>query len=226
METLPPTRLLIENREITQVKRALLWLSIATEDWVVTSTAWFGLQKSHEWLYGADHLGVRWDCIIVIDEASDEDGGACPEFDAEFDGRTFPARLEDVTGMRLVQGEGGAFSAHYGRELLDLEENTVVFGDWIDDTHIMMRWSAEYYRDERRRTKIPFLFEGPVAFDGIQMSVKAHEDAVPFLCRLLPALDQSRLEMVWGEDFVHPPEEGRAEDRLRWHNVTWRRKPG
>jgi len=224
MRDLPPTRLHIESREITQVKRALLWLSIATEEWVLTSTTWFGLQKNHDWLYGADHLGVRWDCIIVIDETSDEDGGACPEFDAEFDGKTFPARLEAISGMRLVQGEGGAFHAHYGKELLDLEKNIVVLGDWIDDTHIMMRWSAEYYRDERRRQKIPFLFEGPVVFDGISMSVKKEEDAAPFLSRVLPALDTSQLEMVWGPEFLHD-EEGYAPDRRRWREVSWRRKP-
>lgn len=217
MSDLPPTRLLIGNREFTKVNSATVWISVATEDFVVSGRTFFGKAKETR-VYGIDHLGVRWDFLIVVDEI---DSSIEPEFDLEFDGKTFPSSLDDIPGLELVDGGTSEFSAYVGADPRRLRPNRVRFGDWIDDRHIMMRWSARLEADERSRDTVPFLFEGPVAFNGIQMSVMKEEDAVPFLSRLLPALDQSRLDVEWGPEII-----GKEGDGSRWRPVTWYRKRG
>lgn len=114
----PPTKLILGSRELTRVKWAKVWLSIATTDLVVSGRGLFGKAKK-EWRYGPEHLGVRWDFLLVIDDASGFEGANDEEldleFDVELDGITFPASLEDVAGIKLIEGEAPKSCAGEGR---------------------------------------------------------------------------------------------------------------
>jgi hypothetical protein len=222
MGTKLPTKLHIENSVITQVERATLSLWIGTENPVVTGKRLFGKPK-YAYGYGSRHLKVSWHLMVVVDEDSGADAAACPWFDVDIDGKAFPSRLEELSGAKLADGEVHDFRATYGNDAPQLEKNSFEFGEWIDRDHVMVRWSAEYDWGWRRPEKIPFLFEGPVEFDNIEMSVKKEDDAVPFLSSALPALDQSQFTLEWGYETVHKTRE-LARDRRRWRQVLWRRK--
>jgi hypothetical protein len=220
MGTKLPTKLHIENRVITDVERATLSLWIGADNSAVTGRTIFGKPK-YAFVYGPDHLNVSWHLMVVED--SGDDAAACPWFDVDIDGKAFPSRLEGLSGVKLVDGEAHDFSATYGSDAPRLEKNSFEFGEWIDRDHVMVRWSAEYDWGWRRPEKIPFLFEGPVEFDNIEMSVKKEEDAVPFLSSALPALDQSQFTLEWGYETVRKTRK-LARDRRRWRQVLWKRK--
>ncbi len=217
-------RLQIDNRTITTLESVTLGLSIRTESWAVARKPFFG-RPIHAWLYGPDYIQAWWTLAIEVDEQSGDDGAPQPQLTAPVDLTRFPARLDAIGGQGLAQGEGAAIEAWYGNDGPELRNNVVTFGDWQGPDALNVRWTADYDWGVRRPEVIPFLFEGPAVFTGIEMSVKDDADAPVFLKHVFPALDLSQLGMAWGNErlITH---KGYAPDRRRWRDVRWTRKGG
>ncbi|ESQ91988.1 hypothetical protein ABAC460_03570 [Asticcacaulis sp. AC460] len=224
MTELPAPRLHIDHRVITDIESAELSIGVATEAWAVQRKSLFG-QPIHAWLYGPDYTHAWWDLSISVDEHSGEDAEPAPDLSLPLDGLAFPADLADITGLRLTESDQVETEAFYGNDAPALTQNRLKIGDWLDEQHLMVHWSAEYNWGGNRPEVIPFLYEGPVRFTGIQMTVKKDEDAPVLLSHALPRLALSGLDMILGREFVYDRKSGLSPDRRRWREVSWQRKP-
>lgn len=205
------------------VERAEIKLYISTENWRKQKT-WFGLSRQ-TWCYGENDLTAYWNIDIVVNEDSGEDGAPTPSLMFRIvPGQPFPSTLAALEGIQLHDKEKTLSEGWYGNDAPRLENNSLSFGVWQDERHLILTWSAEYDDwDSEPRQRASMLFHGPVEFKGIQMKVKHDEDAARFLLKALPTLDQKGFELSWdpwrdlGRSF--------PADRRKWHDAIWKMKP-
>lgn len=211
------------NQRSMPVERAEMSLYISTESWRKQRT-WLGLYRQ-AWCYGENDLTASWSLDIVVDERSGEDGAPAPSLMFRIaPGQPFPSTLAALEGTQLHDKAETLAESWYGNDAPALENNSLSFGPWRDERHLIITWSAEYEDwDSESRKRAPMRFQGAVDFKGIQMKVKQDEDAARFLLKALPTLDQRGLEMTWGawRDL------GRSmpANRRKWHDVIWTMKP-
>lgn len=224
MNQFSASRLHIDHRIVTDIESAELSIVIATEAWAVQRKSLLG-QPVHAWLYGPEHAHALWDLSIKVDEHSGEDTEPAPDLSLPLDGLAFPPDLADITGLQLAESDQMEAEAFYGNDAPALTQNRLEIGDWLDEQHLMVSWSAEYNWGRNPSEVIPFLYEGPVKFTGICMTVKRDEDAPVLLSHVLPRLTLSGLDMILGREIVYDRKSGLSPDRLRWREVFWQRKP-
>lgn len=217
---LVPGAVLHLGTRTTGIQRATLTLFIATEAWASQRKSWLG-KPVMAWLYGRDHAHAYWDLEIEVDEESGADGAPAPSLRLPVDGASFPAQLSAITGTAIVEGTDVEAEASYGNDAPALENNRLEFGAWLPPDKIHLHWTAQYEDwDTKPRKHVSFVFDGPVEFAGIHMQVKASEDAVPLLSHVLPALDQSTLELSWGRQIDYGTHA--QGDRRHWREVLWK----
>jgi len=218
-----PTATLRLNQRSMPVESAEMKLYISTESWRKQKT-WFGIHRP-TWCYGENDLTASWNIDIVVNEDSGEDGAPAPSLMFRIvPGQPFPSSLAALEGTQLHDKEKTLSEGWYGNDAPALENNSLSFGRWQDEHHLILTWSAEYddwESDPRQRASM--LFHGPVEFKGVRMRVKQEEDAARFLLKSLPTLDQQGLEVTWGpwQDL------GRSmpADRRKWREVIWKMRP-
>jgi hypothetical protein len=219
---LPPH---IDNIAIKAVGAATLSLVIETEDRVPVTRILQGRQTSAK-QYGPAYSRAYWnlEIIVALDETElpyqvlDE---CNPRFEALIDGASFPARMEQLSGKRLIAAEDT--DAMYGVHGPSLDDTVVEIVDWPRADAAFIRWTAEYDDwNQGSKQRIPFHFEGEVAFAGIETQVKEDKDATPILSHVLPNLDQSAFAMTLGREIKLGPLV--QDDRRRWREVFWRPK--
>lgn len=210
------------NQRSSSVERAEMKLYISTERWRKQKN-WLGIPRQ-AWCYGENDLTASWNIDIVVDESSGEDGAPAPSLMFKIvPGQPFPSTLAALEGIQLHDPEKKFSEGCYGNDAPALENNSLTFGPWQDEHHLVLTWSAEYDDwDSEPRERASMLFHGPVEFTGIQM-VKHDEDAARFLLKALPTLDQQGFDLTWGpwRDL------GRyfPADRRKWHDAIWKMKP-
>lgn len=217
----PPERAIlhIEKGQVRDIEQATLVLQIFTEAFVQGSPSLFGRSNS-SWLYGPAYSHAEWRLELLVDEHSGEDAMLSPSLSMHIDGAVLPTRLEETTGMELIEEEGCRTEAWYGNDAPQLKRNRLRFGKW-ERNRVWVSWTAEYDWGLRYPELIPFAFEGPVAFGGINMMVKEEQDASSLLSHVLPSLDQAALTLVWGRAINYGASV--SPDRRYWREATWHR---
>ena len=213
----------IDNTVIEGVYAATLKLVISTEDPVPVTRILNGRQTSAK-QYGPDYSRAYWslEIIVALDqmELPYEILDECnPRFEAPMDGGSFPARMDQLSGTRLIAADDNEPS--YGVHGPALEGTIVEIVHWPRKDAAYVRWTADYEDWRSGSTlRIPFCFEGEVAFTGIEMHVKQETDATTILCHVLPNLDQSAFVMILGREMKLGPLV--QDDRRCWREVFWR----
>lgn len=215
----------IDNTVIEDVYAATLKLVIETEDPAPVMRTLHGRQTTAK-QYGPDYSRAFWnlEIVVALDETElpykilDE---CNRRFEAPIDGGSFPARMDQLSGMRLIPAEDT--DAMYGVHGPSLDGAIVEIVHWPRPDAVSVRWTAEYDDwDRPSKGRIPFRFEGEVVFAGIEMHVKQERDATPILSHVLPDLDQSAFVMTLGREIKLGPLV--QDDRRRWREIFWRPK--
>lgn len=207
----------IDNRTIESVEAATLTLIVETEDLMPVTRILDGRQTTAK-QYGPAYASALLSLEIIADRDEED---CTPTFRAPIDGASFPARMSQLAGSQLIVAV--AHDASYGVHGPTLEASVLELIDWPAPDTVNVRWTAEYDNwDRGPPRRIPFLYEGEVAFTGIEMRVKQEKDAITILSHVLPRLDLSAFAMSLGREIIlEPPVQT---DRTHWREVFWRPK--
>ena len=177
--------LLLEGKALS-VESADLSLRMITETW-----------DGEKSLYLADpQLQMVLD--IYVDENSGEDGAPAPFINLTF--KKPIAKPDDFFRTEWTQ-EDGTLEASYGNGAPTLEENRLVLSG-LEDGQVRLRWSARYEEDGRR---LPFLFDGRAAFQGLKGTVKTPADFQSTLAKVAPGWASVRPQIAPKVDFDLSP---------------------